>query len=59
MPIDRFELHSPPIHFLAERVGVLSCGLADEAIPPAGLQVGSNLPSNTFVESDQALVLQV
>jgi hypothetical protein len=58
MPIDRLELNSPPFHFRTEGVGVLSCGLADEAAP-AGLQVGSNLPSNTFIESDQAFILHV
>jgi hypothetical protein len=59
MPIDWLELHSPPIHFLTEGVGILSRGLADEAIAPAGMQVGSNLPSNTFIKSDQAFIVQI
>ena len=59
MPIDRGKFESSSLHFFAKGVGVLPCCLADEAITPARMHVGSNLPSNTFIEGDQAFISRI
>ena len=59
MPIDRLKSHSSPVHFFTKGVSVLPCCVADEAIAPAALHVGLNLPSNTFKEGDEAFIAHI
>jgi hypothetical protein len=55
MPINRRKSHSSPVHFLAKGLGVSPRWLADEAVTAAGLPVGLNLPSNTFIWTSDAI----
>ena len=59
MPINRRKSQPPSVHLLAKAVGILPGRLADETITPAGLHIGQNLPSNVFIESNQAFIPRI
>jgi hypothetical protein len=57
IPINRFNLQSPPIHLLAEFVGVLFDAFTNKPVSTAQLHIQMDLMSDIFIERQQALIL--
>jgi hypothetical protein len=56
-PINRRKSQPPPVHFVAQFVGVLFHAFTDKPVSTARLHIEMDLPSDIFVERQKALIL--